>query len=69
MPRSATAAHARVGAIDNLRIYLTILVIAHHAGQANGPTGGDWPIFDDERARLLGPFFGVNAAFFMDSSS
>lgn len=27
---------------DNLRIALTVLVIAHHTGQAYGPTGGWW---------------------------
>src|SRR5205814_9663957 len=36
-----------------------------HAGQAYGPTGGRWPIFDPERAPILGPFFAVNASFFM----
>ncbi len=58
-------ASARLAFIDNIRVFLTILVIAHHAGQAYGPTGGDWPIFDAERARILGPFFSINAAFFM----
>ncbi len=58
-------ASARLAFIDNIRVFLTVLVIAHHAGQAYGPTGGDWPIFDAERAGILGPFFSVNAAFFM----
>ncbi len=26
--------------LDNLRVALIILVIAHHVGQAYGPTGG-----------------------------
>jgi len=56
---------SRLGFIDNVRIFLTILVIAHHAGQAYGPTGGRWLIFNPERADILGTFFGVNAAFFM----
>jgi peptidoglycan/LPS O-acetylase OafA/YrhL len=30
--------------LDTLRIVLTILVIAHHVGQAYGPTGGYWPV-------------------------
>ncbi len=51
--------------IDNLRVFLTMLVVAHHAGQPYGPTGGAWPIFNPERAAILGPFFAVNAAFFM----
>src|SRR4030095_3288526 len=48
-----------------LKVLLTVLVIAHHAGQAYGPTGGRWPIFEAERAAILGPFFSVNAALFM----
>jgi hypothetical protein len=28
--------------LDNLRVMLTVLVIAHHVGQAYGPTGGEW---------------------------
>ena len=51
--------------IDNLRTFLTLLVVAHHAAQPYGPTGGEWPIFNAERAAILGPFFAVNAAFFM----
>ena len=51
--------------IDNLRVLLISLVVAHHAGQPYGPTGGEWPLFNPERSLLLGPFFGVNAAFFM----
>ncbi len=51
--------------LDNLRIGLTILVIAHHVGQAYGPTGGSWPIQEPARAAVLGPFFTVNRSFFM----
>lgn len=51
--------------LDNLKVFLTVLVITHHAGQAYGPTGGDWPIFNDTRAAILGPFFTINASFFM----
>jgi glucan biosynthesis protein C len=40
-------------------------VIAHHVGQAYGPTGGSWPIQEAVRARILGPFFTVNRSFFM----
>ncbi len=49
-----------------LRVFLITLVIAHHAGQPYGPTGGAWPVSDSvPGAPWLGPFFGVNAAFFM----
>ncbi len=56
---------ARLEYLDALKVVLTALVIAHHAGQPYGPTGGRWPIFEAERAAVLGPFFSVNAAFFM----
>ena len=51
--------------IDNLRIVLIILVVAHHAGQAYGPTGGFWYFENPERASILGAFFTVNRSFFM----
>jgi glucan biosynthesis protein C len=51
--------------LDNLRVALIILVIAHHVGQAYGPTGGFWPIQEATRASILGPFFTVNRSFFM----
>ena len=51
--------------VDYLRVALTLLVIAHHAGQAYGPTGGNWPITNPESSRLLSPFFAVNPMFFM----
>jgi glucan biosynthesis protein C len=51
--------------IDNLRIGLIALVVAHHVGQAYGPTGGWWYIVNPERAPVLGAFFTVNRSFFM----
>jgi glucan biosynthesis protein C len=51
--------------IDNLRIALIILVLAHHAGQPYGPTGGFWYIENPVRASILGAFFTVNRSFFM----
>ncbi|MEM1241818.1 MAG: acyltransferase family protein, partial [Cyanobacteria bacterium P01_H01_bin.26] len=59
------SATTRLLFLDNLRTCLTMLVVAHHAAQPYGPTGGAWPIFNPERAAILGPFFAVNAAFFM----
>ena len=55
---------ARLGWVDTVRVGLTVLVIAHHAGQAYGP-GGWWPVMEAERAWGLGAFFATNAAFFM----
>jgi glucan biosynthesis protein C len=51
--------------LDNLRVALIVLVIAHHVGQAYGPTGGWWPIQEATRSAVLGPFFTVNRSFFM----
>ena len=53
---SPLAARNRIFYLDTLRIVLTILVIAHHVGQAYGPTGGYWPVQETARAALLGPF-------------
>lgn len=55
---------SRKSYLDNLRAFLVILVIVHHAGQAYGP-GGGWPVIDGEPVRWLGTFFSINAAFFM----
>jgi glucans biosynthesis protein C len=64
-PNAVAAAPRRLEYLDSLKVVLTMLVIAHHAGQAYGPTGGRWPIFEAERAAILGPFFAVNAGFLM----
>jgi glucans biosynthesis protein C len=62
-------ANQRLYFIDNLKIGLTILVIAHHVGQAYGPTGGWWAIQETARTPLLGPFFTVNRSFFISNSN
>lgn len=51
--------------LDNLKVFLTLLVIVHHAGQAYGPTGGFWEYISSlgESIPTLGRFFAVNAAF------
>jgi glucan biosynthesis protein C len=51
--------------VDYVRVLLTLLVIGHHAGQAYGPTGGNWPITNPQSSRLLSPYFAVNPMFFM----
>lgn len=58
-------AAGRLVFVDVLRVALIVLVVAHHTGQAYGPTGGEWPITDPPIMDWLGSFFIVNAAFFM----
>jgi glucan biosynthesis protein C len=56
--------------LDNLRIYLTILVIFHHAALAYGGAGG-WgikdPAVDDISPIFLFFFNAVNATYFMSA--
>jgi fucose 4-O-acetylase-like acetyltransferase len=61
----APARRARLDYLDALKVALIALVIAHHVGQAYGPTGGLWPVSNPEQAPILGTFFTVNASFFM----
>jgi glucan biosynthesis protein C len=58
-------ASVRLASIDNLRILLASLVVAHHAGQPYGPPGDDWALSDAGQVPLLGPFFAVNLAIGM----
>ena len=61
---------ARLFYLDNLRIYLTILVILHHASIAYGGAG-DWAVKDpgaDVLSRIFLTFFtAVNQSFFMSA--
>jgi fucose 4-O-acetylase-like acetyltransferase len=41
------------------------MVVAHHAGQAYGPTGGVWVLKDEASADWLGEFFFINASYMM----
>lgn len=54
--------------LDNLKIFLAILVVLHHAAQPYGP-GGWWWITPESPSVtgffVLGIFMGVNASFFM----
>lgn len=53
--------------LDNLKVFLTVLVIFHHAGQAYG-NGGDWAYHPSNPAEFMPwiwHFFSVNAGFFM----
>jgi surface polysaccharide O-acyltransferase-like enzyme len=52
--------------LDNLKVFLIILVIMHHVGQAYGATGGAWFYsYPGDRVKPLGFFFFFNASFFM----
>ncbi|MGC4044978.1 MAG: acyltransferase family protein [Armatimonas sp.] len=51
--------------LDNLKVWLTFLVVAHHVAQAYGPTGGAWPVSEPMRSPYLAPFITINAMFFM----
>lgn len=55
----------RVTYIDNLKVFLTIMVVVHHAGQAYGPTGGVWVVKDTETISWLRSFFFLNASYMM----
>lgn len=55
----------RILYIDVIKVVLTCLVVAHHAGQAYGPTGGMWVLKDKANAEWLGKFFFVNASYMM----
>jgi glucan biosynthesis protein C len=61
---------SRLFYLDNLRIYLIILVILHHASIAYGGSG-DWPVKDpgvDELSPIFLTFFtAVNQSYFMSA--
>jgi len=51
--------------VDVLRVAVIVGVVAHHAAQAYGPTGGEWVLADQANSRWFEPFYLVNAAFGM----
>lgn len=51
------AQSSRLWFVDNVRVFLTILVLAHHAAQPYGPIGGTWLLANPEQANILGTFF------------
>jgi glucan biosynthesis protein C len=61
---------ARLFHLDNLRLYLTILVILHHTAIAYGAVG-DWsivdPAVDDISPVFLTFFTAVNQSYFMSA--
>lgn len=65
LPQESPSPKPRLWFLDNLKVFLTVLVIFHHTGQAYGPTGGFWYYLNPERWPYLGSFFWTNASFFM----
>jgi fucose 4-O-acetylase-like acetyltransferase len=55
----------RIVYIDFLKVFLTCMVVAHHAGQAYGNTGGVWLVTDNPKLDYLRPLFFINASFMM----
>jgi glucans biosynthesis protein C len=55
----------RIIYVDVIKVFLTCMVVAHHAGQAYGPTGGVWVVKDSASADWLGKFFFINASYMM----
>ncbi len=55
----------RIVYIDQIKVFLTCLVVAHHAGQAYGNTGGVWLVNDPAKADYLRSFFFLNASYMM----
>ena len=41
--------------VDVLRVAVIVLVVAFHAAQPYGPTGGEWPVTDPANSELLRP--------------
>ncbi len=62
---SKTGKGQRIAYIDLIKVCLTCLVVAHHAAQAYGPTGGVWVVSDAPKADWMGHFFFINASFMM----
>lgn len=65
LPTATQSQAGRLAFVQRMRVFLICLVVAHHAGQAYGPTGGNWPFREAQTAEWLGPFFAINASFFM----
>jgi peptidoglycan/LPS O-acetylase OafA/YrhL len=51
--------------IQWLRVFLIVMVVAHHGAQPYGPTGGRWPVEDPTNLPWLLYVFATNAAFGM----
>jgi glucans biosynthesis protein C len=54
-----------MGFVDVLRVAVIVMVIARHATQAYGPTGGTWPVTDPRPSDWFRPFYTGNDAIGM----
>jgi glucan biosynthesis protein C len=59
------ASRERIVYIDLIKVFLTCLVVVHHAGQAYGKTGGVWLVSEDTQLDYLPTLFFFNASFMM----
>ena len=59
------ATKSRIVYLDFIKVFLTCMVVAHHAGQAYGDTGGTWLVSDGPKLDYLKSFFFFNAAYMM----
>lgn len=57
--------NSRVVYIDQIKVFLTCMVVVHHAGQAYGNTGGVWIVIESPKLDYLRSLFFFNAAYMM----
>jgi len=55
----------RIHYLDGIKVFLSFMVIAHHAGQSYGDTGGAWLLFDTQKVSGMRHFFFLNASYLM----
>ena len=51
--------------IEWLRVFLTVIVVLHHAAQPNGPASNAWVLDNPLNRQILLPFISLNSAYFM----
>lgn len=55
----------RIHYLDGIKVFLSFMVVAHHAGQSYGDTGGAWLLFDEHKVNGMRHFFFINASYLM----
>jgi glucans biosynthesis protein C len=64
-----TATISRLYFLDNLKVFLAVLVVLHHSAQPYGPGGGWWIASDPNQTNIdfivLGLLMALNMSFFM----